>query len=85
MGLQTSDPGCAGSHMIDFRPLKPGERVVTQIALTRNVRFYGIFDFSLPGDYEIQLSRWDVDNPKSAFIKSNKIKVKVVPANSILG
>ena len=80
-GRTTSEPGCDGSHILGFSPQKPGGRIVSHISLTRAINVDTIFDFSMAGNYIVQLSRWDSDNPKNDFIKSNKITIKVLPTN----
>ena len=79
-GLTTSEP-CAGSRIIGFGPLKPQESIVAHISLT-GIIASGIFDFSMPGDYEVQFSRWDPDNAR--IVKSNKITIKVLPMDTAL-
>jgi hypothetical protein len=81
-GLTTSEQGCDGSHIIGFSPLKPGGSIVAHIPLTRVIDVTTIFDFSVPGDYVVQLSRSDPDNARNDYVKSNRITIKVLPTNS---
>ena len=52
--------------------LKPGESREETVPVDR------ICDFSQPGEYEIQVSRSDVGDPKRPLVKSNIITISVI-------
>jgi hypothetical protein len=79
VGLTISEPVCSGSRLKGL-PIKPKERMAEHMSLTMDSSPSGKFDFSIPGEYDIQFSRWD---PNSASVfKSNKTTVRVLPNRS---
>jgi hypothetical protein len=53
--------------------LQPGETMEEDMVLGK------LFDLSVPGEYEVQLSRIIPDDPKGGTVKSNKITITVTP------
>lgn len=79
-GMTSSEPDCIGPRPIPFtrspqETLKPQETVLAHISLTRDLNKLTDLDFSVPGNYVVQVSHWD--SGSAQFVKSNKITVKV--------
>jgi hypothetical protein len=83
-GLISSKPDCSGSHIMGIRQLKPGESVEGDISLGEISHYDSkvgdmvkVFDFTSPGEYEVQLSRHIADDPAKEILKFNKITIKI--------
>ena len=88
-GLISSKPDCSGSHITGIRQLKPGESVEGKITLSEIFHYDSkvddmvkTFDFTSPGEYVVQLSRHISDDPDKEIVKSNKITIIVVSADT---
>lgn len=83
-GLVSSKPNCSGSHIMGLRQLKPGESVEGNITLSEISHYDSkvddmvkTFDFTSPGEYEVQLSRYLSDDPDKENVTSNKLIITV--------
>lgn len=81
-GLHTHEPDCSGSAVYTHR--KPGMKLEYDADLSEILRYDSkvddmvkAFDFTSPGEYEVQLSRHIADNPQKEIVTSNKITITV--------